>query len=92
MQDFEIVIVDDESTDNTLNVCYEHANKNPSMKIKIVHQANQRQIAARMNGVNHSCGEYCLFVDADDKLVETALEDIKKSIDKYEADIIIYNG
>jgi len=92
MQDFEIVIVDDGSTDNTLNVCYEHANKNPSMKIKIVHQANQRQIAARMNGVNHSCGEYCLFVDADDKLVETALEDIKKSIDKYEADIIIYNG
>lgn len=92
MQDFEIVIVDDGSKDNTLNVCYEYANKYPSMKIKIVHQSNQRQIAARMNGVNHSCGEYCLFVDADDKLVETALEEIKSSIDRYRADIIIFNG
>lgn len=91
-RDFEVIIVDDGSTDNTLSVCNNIIDTFVTIKISIIHQSNQRQIAARMNGVDHSKGNYCLFVDADDKLVNTALAEIKAAIDKYEADIIIYNG
>ena len=45
-----------------------------------------------MNGVDHANGEYCLFVDADDKLEKNALEAIYNSIQKYQADIVIFNG
>lgn len=91
-KDFEIIIVDDGSTDDTLAVCKSLLSKFPNTYIQVVHQCNQRQIAARMNGIDHANGEYCLFVDADDKLVANALEVIKGAIDKYSADIIIYNG
>lgn len=91
-KDFEVIIVDDGSTDDTLAVCKSLLFKFQHLCIQVVHQSNQRQIAARMNGVGHANGEYCLFVDADDRLVSNALEVIKSAIDKYSADIIIYNG
>lgn len=91
-KDFEVIIVDDGSTDDTLAVCKSLLSKFPNTCIQVVHQSNQRQIAARMNGIDHANGEYCLFVDADDKLVADALEVIKGAIDKYSADIVIYNG
>lgn len=91
-RDFEVIIVDDGSTDDTFDVCKSLLSKFPNICIQVVHQSNQRQIAARMNGIDHAKGEYCLFVDADDKLVADALEVVKSAIDKYCADIVIYNG
>ena len=91
-KNFEIIIVDDGSKDKTPEICDSLAAKFSSLNIQVVHQTNQRQVAARMNGVDHSCGIYCLFVDADDKLVETALEEIKETIDRFSPDIVIYNG
>lgn len=92
LKNFEIIVVDDGSNDNTPKICDNLAIQFPSLNIQVVHQTNQRQVAARMKGVDHSCGEYCLFVDADDKLVNTALEEIKGIIDLYAPDIVIYNG
>lgn len=91
-KNFEIIVVDDGSNDNTAEICDNLATEFPLLSIQVIHQENQRQVAARMNGVDHSCGNYCLFVDADDKLVDTALEEIKEIIDKYSPDIVIYNG
>lgn len=91
-KDFEVIIVDDGSTDDTLAVCKSLLFKFQHLCIQVVHQSNQRQIAARMNGIYHANGKYCLFVDADDKLVTNALEVIEGAINKYSADIVIYNG
>lgn len=91
-KDFEIIIVDDGSTDSTPQICNNLKQLYSSLKIKVIRQANQRQVAARMNGIDHAEGEYCIFLDADDKLVNTALVEIYKAIEKYKADIIIYNG
>lgn len=90
--DFEIIVVDDGSIDSTPEICDNLSNQFPLLTIKILHQTNQRQVAARMNGIDIASGDYCLFIDADDKLVESALEQIKNAIEKYCADIIIYNG
>lgn len=91
-KDFEIIIVDDGSKDSTPQICNNITTLYPSLNIRIVRQTNQRQVAARMNGIDHSNGDYCIFVDADDKLTDSALDEIKGAIEKYHTDIVIYNG
>src|SRR5215212_207946 len=65
---FEIVVVDDGSTDDTAEVaaCY------PG--VRCVRQDNRGLSAARNNGLRHSEGEYVVFLDADDRLLPEALE------------------
>lgn len=63
--DYEIVIVDDGSTDNTYRIC-EKISKSNYSKVKFVSQANQGLSVARNTGINVSTGEYLLFLDGDD--------------------------
>lgn len=91
-KNFEVVVVDDGSKDNTPAMCDSLSVKYKELRITAVHQANQRQIAARMNGIDHSVGTYIMFLDADDKLAENTLDVIHKAIAKYDTDIVIYDG
>ena len=68
--DFEIIIVDDGSTDNTREVV---GGFNDS-RIKYIYQENQWAAAARNNGIRASNGEYLSFLDSDDILMENALK------------------
>jgi glycosyltransferase involved in cell wall biosynthesis len=67
--DFEVVVVDDGSTDNTKVVV--DSFKDP--RIKYVYQQNQGPPGARNKGVELSMGEYIFFLDSDDSLLEHAL-------------------
>lgn len=64
--DFEIVLVDDGSKDSSGAICDEYASKNDS--IKVIHQPNGGQSAARNTGLRAAIGEYVFFVDSDDLL------------------------
>lgn len=61
---YEIVIVDDGSTDNSYKIC-RHYCENDS-RIKLVHQENQGLAAAWQRGLQESSGEYIAFLDSDD--------------------------
>ena len=91
-QDFEIIFVDDGSTNNAGKVCDGFIDEFPNLMIQCIHQANEGQIAARMNGFNRSCGQHILFFDSDDTIKVNTLERIKYAFEKYNCDIVMFNA
>ncbi len=89
-QDYEVILVDDGSTDKSGAICDAYAQKYPE-KIRTMHKTNQGLISARRAGIQEAKGEYCVFVDSDDfvksELLSTLADEIEK--DK-ETDIILY--
>jgi glycosyltransferase involved in cell wall biosynthesis len=78
-QDFEIIVVDDGSTDNTESVVLSFND----IRIKYIKQDNSGATAARNYGIRNSSGQYIAFLDSDDMWYPTFLEEHKA---KYEED------
>ena len=86
--DFELLLVDDGSTDESGAVCDEYAARDA--RIRAFHQENTGQLAARVTALKHHRGEYCVFLDADDTLVPHALEALRKAVEDSGADCVVY--
>ena len=89
--DFEIIIVNDGSTDNSEEIINKYIHENQSLNIVLVVQDNKGLSGARNTGAKHAKGEYIVFIDSDDKIHPNYL---KKSIFLLENDPklqIIYN-
>ena len=79
--DFEIVIVDDGSTDRSCQIVREIQNTHEKGGIiKLVQQKNAGPSAARNTGVRHVTAEWVVFLDADDEITSDALEYYSKMI------------
>lgn len=74
-QDYEVVAVDDASSDATFAVMKEYLPAHQRLKI-VRHERNQGTCAARGTGVGHASGRWILFFDSDDALRSGALKDI----------------
>lgn len=86
--DFEIVIVDDGSTDNSVEVVESVYDK----RIRLFRKDNGGPASARNLGVKMARGEWILFLDADDTLVESVLGLVVENIKKNKhADVFTYN-
>lgn len=85
--DFEIIIVNDGSTDNSLEICNKYKNNS---KVQIVTQKNTGQQTARKNAYDLSSGAYCIFLDADDYWNCELLKTIYNYITKFNLDLIMF--
>lgn len=72
---FELIVVDDGSTDNTLEIVTEKLS-NSKINHKIIYQENNGVSSARNRGIEESCGEYIVFVDADDYILTEHLSQL----------------
>ena len=85
--DFELVAVNDGSTDDSGKICDEKATEDTP--IRVIHTENGGVTAARRKGVEQAKGEYIMFVDADDKLLPNAIKTLYKAIIDSNADEVI---
>ena len=82
-KDWELIIVDDGSTDNSLKIVCERVREIGNERIKVIHQENAGVSAARNRGVREAKGDYVAFLDGDDIWEPTYLEEAAKLIHDY---------
>ena len=78
LKDIEVICVDDASTDNSLALLYQYAEKDNRVKVFALKE-NCGQAHARNVGLSHATGDYIGFVDSDDWLSQDALEKVCES-------------
>ena len=86
-QDFELIAVDDGSTDGSGDLCDRMAAKD--QRIRVIHQKNGGVTAARRRGVEEARGRYIMFVDADDMLLPHAMRVLHAAIEETQADEVV---
>lgn len=85
---FELILVNDGSTDGCEKICEEYTAKDK--RIIFINQENQGLLAARRVGLHHASGDYIVHVDSDDYCSTTLLEMLNKKINETNCDLILY--
>lgn len=86
---FEVILVDDGSTDSSGKLCDELKEKDN--RIRVVHTENQGICAARNRGLDMANGRYIAFCDNDDLFLEDLFKDNIYLADKYNADVVRFS-
>lgn len=86
-QDFELILVDDGSTDNSLVMCKSYENKH--QQIKVVTKENGGLSSARNAGISIAQGEYIQFIDPDDYIEKDLVENSYRIISANDVDLVI---
>lgn len=86
---YEIIVVNDGSTDDSGAIALEYAARYPAL-IRVITTENHGLGAARNVGIEHAAGEYLLFIDSDDYLAPGAMAGILGALDR-EFDLLIFD-
>lgn len=87
LSNFELLLIDDGSTDGSLEICEKYAER--EKRIRVFHQENAGPSAARNKGIEHASGKYLTFIDADDFVEPNYLQGFFKLEKDPEAAVVI---
>lgn len=87
--DFEVLIVDDGSTDNSFDIIQSYAIIDS--RIRVIHQENQGLFRARLTGIRNAVGKYYIGLDSDDYITIDCLKKVYEAIAYSQADIVNWN-
>lgn len=85
--DYELLLIDDGSTDNSGTICDEYAIKDN--RIRVFHKENGGVSSARNWGLDKAIGEYIMFVDSDDYMLPGMLEVMLSTLESKKADLVV---
>lgn len=87
ISDFELILVNDGSKDNSGRICDEFSKRDK--RIKVIHKENGGLSSARNAGIEVAKGEYIGFIDSDDYIHSNMYEILYKNAQKYLSDIVV---
>lgn len=88
VEDLEILLVDDGSTDRSGVICDEYREKYPDV-VRVIHKENEGLLFTRRCGIRAARGEWFVHLDSDDYMLPGSLLAIRNAIKKHNADLII---
>ncbi|WP_373472225.1 glycosyltransferase [Carnobacterium alterfunditum] len=88
-RELQIIVIDDGSTDESNQKVRPYLSDS---RVRLIEQVNTGLSGARNTGLGAACGKYVLFVDSDDYLALTAIENLVDLMKKNHADLIRFNG
>lgn len=89
--DYEVLLIDDGSTDGSETICDDFAKRDP--RFKVVHEKNAGPSVARNRGIEDAQGDFILFMDGDDYWAKDMfLSDLSEYIHRHNTDIVAYGG
>lgn len=89
-KDIEVILVDDGSTDESQAIAQKYVDKNSSFRL--IKRENGGASAARNTGLNQASGKYVYFLDGDDYLVDSAIEELFYKAEKEQLDVIKFGA
>ena len=89
-QNFEIILIDDGSTDSSGKICDEYAEKDS--RISVIHKENGGPSKTRNTGLVNANGKYIYFLDSDDYIENNALEFLVNTAESNNADLVFFDA
>ena len=86
--DFEVLLVDDGSTDSSAEICRSFEKRDA--RFTLYQKPNGGVSSARNSGIDHAKGEYIIFIDSDDTIVTSLLADAFQNLSATKADILLF--